>query len=232
MSDNMKTITIAVLAGMTALGGGLEAKDVEIRGVSITQGYPKGEVFLHEEGSKSSGQPIKVQRYLNRDTSAVDVDSAKLVFTTDSKAKSKEDATQQLGSVVLPAGFSRGIALFMPAQGDEPATVHMVDDSAKAFPAGSFHVLNLTEGAVKLVLQDKEFECPAGGTALIQDPPVGERQASAMRMFHAGKDGEWVQVASGNWPHPGKKRVLQIVTATPGTSQIQMRGLSDIAEVK
>ena len=82
---------------------------------------------------------------------------------------------------------------------------------------------------MKIELEKKEFEFKPGEIRAIEDPPVGANQASGMKGY-SQQDGEWQAFVSAIWPHPGGKRVLQLVTANPATGQLEMRGVRDIAK--
>ncbi|WP_353565393.1 hypothetical protein [Haloferula sargassicola] len=228
----MKKLWMVGVAGAGCLAGSLQAKDVEIRAITVFQNQPPAEVYVHQEGSTSPGTALSVKRYLNRESTTLDLKTGKLILTTEASAKSVNDEAKCLGKIEVPGKVSRGILVFVPAEGDQPATAHLVDDSAKAFPSGSFLVLNLTPMTVRVELEGKDFECSGNAQTPIKDPPVDERSASAMRAFYREQEGdEWIQVSSGRWPHPGKKRVLQVVMRDPQSKSVQLRGVTDVVEV-
>ena len=74
----------------------------------------------------------------------------------------------------------------------------------------------------------KPFDFKSGEVRLIENPPVGDANSSAMRAF-TFQDEQWQRIAAGVWPHPGQKRVLQVAFDNPESRQVEMRGIRDIA---
>jgi hypothetical protein len=72
------------------------------------------------------------------------------------------------------------------------------------------------------------YEFKGGESKIIEDPPVAENNSSGMKAF-SFTDGEWHRIASGVWPHPGEKRVLQVLFTNPATQQVEIRGVRDVA---
>lgn len=191
-------------------------------------GFPKGEVYLHDAKSRSAGVKIKVKSFLNHESDSVKVRSNSVVFTSQAAASSVEDVDESLGKVELPESFKSGVLLFIPKAKDQEAAVHLIDDSFASFPAGAIKVVNLSPDPMRIELEGKPFDCDAGAALVIKDPPVGDRYASGMRAYRK-KDGDWVQVMSGVWSHPGKKRVIQIITINPVIQGIEIKGVRDIS---
>ncbi|MBB5350851.1 hypothetical protein HNR46_001085 [Haloferula luteola] len=229
----MKTQILCATALLSGWGGLLEARDFQIRALSVFQGYPSsGEVYVHEAGG--SGTAVKLKRYLNHESQLLELKGNHVIFTTEASAESIGDETKKLGELDLPAKLARGIVFFSPADGDEPAAAHLVDDSAKGFPAGTFKVINLSSLEVKIELEQKPFPCAPQKETLIAKAPVNDRNASGMRAFYedeAAPQG-WKQFAASMWPNPGKKRGLQIILPAQGGQAVTLRGFNDVVEVK
>ncbi len=189
---------------------------------------PATEVHVHDaEGTATAGL-LQIKTYLNHEFDTLKVKGSKLVFTVKPEPASAKDPAEVLGSCELPAKGSSFIFLFIPEVPGKPASkVIVVDDSAKVFPPGSVSVLNLTSMPARIELEKKPFEIKAGETLLIEDMPVGPSNSSAMKGL-CERDGKWENFASGLWPHPGGKRVLQVLTEA-ADKQVEIRGIRDVS---
>lgn len=213
---------------LIALISPVAAEVLEFRCVSISPRHPATDVFVHDVEAKKGGRPVDVRSFLNHERDKLTRTGTELVFTTGSDVASLEDPKKRIGRVEVPEGVASCIFVFCPPMGERGAAVQLVNDSAEAFPAGSIMFLNLAGEPLRLELEDKPFDCAADKQTLIIDPPVGERSSSAMRAFRK-EDDQWVSVATGNWPHPGKKRVLQVATVDRSGRYVSVKGLRDIA---
>ncbi len=224
----MNATLLAALATACCLGTAAAQREIQVRALSTVANHPEGrKAFIHDPGSRSPATPIEVQTYLNRETQRLKVKGRALVFTTDPARSSIDDAAQLLGKVEVPPTLTTAIFLFVPAGATGAPHVELIDASRKAFPAGSFNVLNLTAEGFRFELEGKNFDCPPGVLTLIADPPVGPNNASGMRAFRKVGN-EWKYVAASVWPHPGKKRVIQLVTVEPGSERIDLKGFRDV----
>jgi hypothetical protein len=132
--------------------------------------------------------------------------------------------------VDLPASKS-AIVLFTPDGGSKQPARYLaraIDDSAEAFPAGSFLVVNYTKTPVKITLEEKTFEIPADATEAISEIPYSPRQTARMQAF-VKKGDAWNLISTGTWTNPGAKRVLEVLTENQATGQVEMRGIRDVA---
>jgi hypothetical protein len=43
------------------------------------------------------------------------------------------------------------------------------------------------------------------------------------------RDNEWRRIGAGLWPHPGTKRVVEVLYDDPASGQVQLRGFRDVA---
>lgn len=220
-------VPAALVAVAALLSGPAGARELSIRCLTVQNGYPKTGAFLHD-GSGGGGESLDVKTFLNHKRQEIEVDGDELVFTSESGAKSADDENLVFGRVTLPEGVDSCLFVFEPPVGDRPARVHCVDESLEAFPAGSFKILNLSGIELRLELEDESFGLPLDEAVLIGEIPVGKRNAAAMGAFR--KDGEeWKKVASGNWSHPGKKRVFHVATSDKTGRYVTMNGFRDIS---
>jgi hypothetical protein len=200
-------------------------REVRIRGLALQPGVP-AELRAGDAAGKGPAGVVKVKSFLNHEFDTLKLKGDKLKFT----AAADDGPAVEIGACEIPAKVASVILVFMPdAPESKTCKVVVVEDSAKAFPPGSYKIANLSEVAVKIELEKKEFEFKAGDIGLIEDPPVGANQASGMKGY-SQKEGEWQVFVSSLWPHPGGKRVLQLITANPATGQLEMRGVRDIAK--
>jgi hypothetical protein len=197
--------------------------ECRIRGLALKPGFPETIQVKEDDGKTTAGE-IQVKSYLNHEFETLKFTGTQLVFT------SAADPALVLGHCEIPEKASSLILLFVPEAGD-PATfkVLAVDDQAKAFPAGSFQVINLSPEPIKIELESEPFEFKPGEARVIGDPPVNEARSSAMRAYFQ-RDDKWQVFASGIWPHPGGKRVLQVVTTNPASGHLELKGVRDVAK--
>ena len=153
----------------------------------------------------------------------------RIVFTTTPDRGSLARPEELLGEAVLAPGVHSAILLCLPAAAGDNARFRLlaIDDSKRAFPAGTFRVSNLSPLPVRIVLEDKTFNFTPGEIQLITDPPVRDGNQSGMKAF-AFQDNVWQRIGSGIWPHPGKNRVVQVLFTDPATGQVQLRAYDDV----
>lgn len=178
---------------------------------------------------EASGTPVTVKSYLNHEAESLAVVGDEILFTAAANRTSLKDPL--VARLKVPAGLRTAILMFLPGDG-KPGSPRFrilpIDDGTRAFPRGSLKVINLSQSPLRIELEKKPFDFKSGETRLIEDPPVGEANASAMRSF-SFRSGEWQRVAAGNWPHPGQKRVLQVAFDNAASGSVEMRGIRDIA---
>lgn len=205
------------------------AAAVEIRMLAFGPEQQRTEAYaqdpLAKEGAASVAAPIKT--YLNHQFATIQLSSRKLAFTTKPDRASLTRDGETIATVTLPEKVNSAILVFLPGKDKGTSRIMAIDDSKGAFPAGSFHVSNLSAVPVRLMLEQKTYELPGGSVTVIQDPPVREGQMSGMRAF-AQQGGNWNPVATGLWPHPGRSRGVKIIYQDPATGQIQLSAFDDV----
>jgi hypothetical protein len=220
----------ALLAALPAAGQAPAAAPLELRLLAFNSTLGLDSAHAHDPatpGAPSAALPVKT--YLNHEFSTLAPGGRRLAFTAKPDPGSLTRDGELLGEVTLAEGTRSAILLFLPTPpgGKSRFKILAVDDSPKAFPAGSFKVYNLSPEAVRIQLETRNFDFKPGAHALIADPPVGDNHHSAMRAF-AFHNKQWQRVATGLWPPPGEARVLQILFLHPQTGQVQLRGFDDV----
>lgn len=226
-----KTLTLAVIsiAAVISLNAQVPAPlRVEIRMLAFSPDLQKKEAFAHDPvvDAATVGVPAPIKTYLNHQFSTVILKSRKIAFTTKRDRESLKTASDLIGEVTLPEGVNSAILLFLPGQAGQ-CRIMAIDDSKRAFPAGSFHATNLSPLPVKLMLEQKAFDFKPGQVTLIEDPPVREGGQSGMRTF-VFKDNAWAPIATGLWPHPGDARSLLVFFQNPTAGDVQLRSFEDV----
>lgn len=130
----------------------------------------------------------------------------------------------RLPAVTLPNAGDRFIVIFLPpaVPGGECRVV-TVDDSSRKFPSGSSRVVNRSAAPVKLTLEGKVFEVKPGDSALIEDQPVNAKKMSEMYAYRS-EGGKWQRIGAGIWPHPGKRRSLQVFWDNAVSGRTELTG--------
>lgn len=218
----------ALMLSGIARGDGLRTS---LRLLAFHPGLSAPEVFLHDPSAAEETAAVKaeIKSYLNHEAFPLVLTGSKLVITTSPDRASITRDADRVGEATLPDGARSAILLFLPAAPDakSKAQILPIEDSKKAFPAGSFRVSNLSPRPVRIMLEKENFDFKPGQTLLIEDPPVRENQHSGMKAF-AFTDNEWRRIGSGLWPHPGTSRTLQILFHNPASGQVQMRAFDDV----
>jgi hypothetical protein len=206
---------------------------MKLRAISFMVDKPIKDLFAHDPSGPAPlpGVAFQVKTYLNHEFSLVPVKGDTVVFTNSSDPASARDSTKILAKAKLPSGFKKGIFIFLPGTarpGDPAYRVLVMDDSLGSFPRGSVKVMNLSPVPVRIRLEKTNFEFKSGETKLIEDQPVGENNSSSMMAF-ALKNNEWQRIGAGVWPHPGQKRVIEIIFENPQSRQVELAGIRDVA---
>lgn len=206
------------------------AQELKVRGIAVESGVPGEEVQAHNEAGTDNAGVVKLKTFLNHEFDTLKLKDAKLVFTAKPDPASAKDPAEVLGSCEIPGKVKSVILLFLPETPGKPACkVAVVEDGAKAFPAGSIKVANLSPLPIKIELEKKSYEFKPGEIRAILNPPVGANNSSGMKSY-CQRDGKWENFSSGMWPHPGDKRVLQVFFENPATKQVECRGIRDVAK--
>lgn len=216
-------VAAAVFSATLAYG-----QEYQVRGITLGQDNPPTEVHVHQDGGAPDAGVLEVKSFLNHEGTTFKLKGPKIVLTTQAGAASAKDPAQLIGSCELPAKGGSVILLFVPEKPDAPTSkILVLDDSKKAFPPGSFKVANLSSLPVKIEVEKKAFDFKPGEIRNIEDPPVNESSASAIKGT-CESEGEWKSFFSGVWPHPGGKRVLQVITDNPDSKLVDIRGFRDV----
>jgi len=227
MNPKIVATLLAAMLPPLAIAGPPECR---VRALALQAGAAGPELHAHAETGTATAGKVTVKTFLNPEYDTLKLKSPKPVFTAKPTPPNAKNAAAPGRACEIPAAAKSVILLFLAEKPGQPACkVVVVDDSAKAFPAGSFEIINLSALPVKIQLEDQSFEFKPGEIRAIPNPPVGPGQASAMKGL-CKRDGKWVDFSSGAWPHPGDKRVLQILTDNPATKQVEIRGVRDVAK--
>jgi hypothetical protein len=206
---------------------------MKLRAISFMVDKPITGLFAHDPSVPGAipGVAFPVKTYLNHEFSQVPVRGDTVVFTGSSDPASAKDAAKIIAKAKLPSGFRKGIFIFLPGTGrpgDTAYRVLVMEDSLGSFPRGSVKVMNLSPVPVRVRLEKTVYEFKSGETKLIEDQPVGENNSSSMLAF-ALKNNDWQRIGAGVWPHPGEKRVIEIIFENPKSGQVELAGIRDVA---
>jgi hypothetical protein len=211
--------------------GGKVPVAVELRLLVFHSSDARDEVFAHDPAAPEEVAAVKtpLRSYLNHQFATVMLTGRKVVFTKEPDRAALTRPESLLAELDLPADLRSAILLFLPekAGAKQPFRVLVIDDSKRAFPAGSFRVSNLSPQPVRIVLESKTYEFKPGATQFIEDPPVRDGNQSGMKAF-AFHNGNWQRIASGIWPHPGRGRAVQVLFVHPATGMVQLRAFDDV----
>jgi hypothetical protein len=204
---------------------------VDIRMLSFTPALQKKEAYAHDPTTGDSGTPVAapIKCYLNHEFSTVKLKSRRIAFTTKSDPASIGSPGELIGEVTLPEKVNSALLVFLPGKPGAKASsqIMVVDDSKRAFPEGSFNIVNLSVFPVRLMLEDKKYDFNPGNKRLIEDPPVREGNMSGMRAF-IFKNNKWSPLSTSLWSHPGPSRSLKIFYQDSTSGNVQLRSFDDV----
>lgn len=202
---------------------------IRLRLLAFQPSHAMENVYVHDPlaAADAAGQKLPMRTYLNHESTTILLRSRRLILTTSADASSKKE--QRLAEMELPEKTASAvlIALPMPEGSVRPYRLLAVPDSIQAFPAGTFHVINLSRSTVRIELEKKPWIIEPARTMQIKDPPVRHGNQSGMKAFVKEQE-NWRRVASGLWPHPGRERVIQLVYENPASHQVQIIAFDDV----
>ena len=228
----MKTIVNLVFSFLLLTGSILAQdapREIKVRSLCFDDGFPP-EIHAHLPSGSATAGLVLVKPFLNHEVSRLQIKGTTLVFTVKSDPVSATDMNLRLGEVEIPAESTSVILLFIPDSSEltnHHSRIVVIDDSAQAFPGGSFKIANFSSVPVKIELESDSYEVPSGESKVVAKLPAGENQIAGMRAF-AKRGEEWRVISSGSWADPGTRRVLQVVTEDPVSKQVTIKGVRDV----
>jgi hypothetical protein len=205
---------------------------MELRLLAFGPELPPTDCFAQDPAAPETAISVEapIRTYLNHQFSTVSLTSRRVVFTEKPDRASLTRDGETLIDATLPEGVRSAILLVVPGKPGDKAKFRavIIDDSEKAFPVGSYHATNLSAIPIRLVLEKKTFDFPAGKVLLIEKPPFHEGNMSSMRTF-AFQDNAWKPVSTGLWARPVETRGVLVFYQDPGAGTIQLRAYDDIA---
>ena len=216
---------------LSAQSAAPEPTPLRLRLLAFQPSQATDEVFLHDPAATepANGVQLPLKSYLNHESVPAILKSRKLVLTKAADPASLKNPEQWIAEATLPEGLRSAVLLCLPeaAGAKTPFRVLVVNDSKKAFPAGSFRVTNLSPSQVRIELEKRPWVIQPGATKLITDPPVRDGNLCGMRAYVL-ENQNWHRIASGIWPHPGKGRVIQLLYYHPVAKRVQLRAFDDV----
>jgi hypothetical protein len=153
-----------------------------------------------------------------------------LVLYDKAAVDPKNPAASLAASVILPPNLKRALVILVPAPaGEKPAyRMLVIDDSAKAFPAGESRVLPLI--GVETAIQAGEHRLPVHPGKITNVPPVTKRDEYNMAQtnFYYKKSDSWEPFTERQLQYLDVCRRIFIVHATPGALQPTVTTIVDI----
>jgi hypothetical protein len=230
-SLSLLALAAALLPSLPAPAAAQQQQEVQVRSLAFQPDFPV-ELHAHEPGGSQTAGIVEIKSFLNHEINVLKPKGPGVVFTRKSNPASATNLEEVIGKVDFPAGTKSCILLFLPQTGETTnfrSRILAIDDSAKAFPAGSFKIANFTTVPVKIELDKLTYEIPAGETKLLSNIPFGESQTISMHAYT--KQGEeWDLISTGIWTNPGTRRVLEVLTEDPANKQIELKGIRDVVE--
>ena len=204
---------------------------IRLRFLAFQPNLATREAYLHDPASANPGNGIQVhvKSYLNHETLPAVLASRNVVFTKSPDPASIKKPELWLSEATLPADLRSAVLLFMPEPKNAkfPFRIMVIDDSRNVFPPGTFRITNLSPSTVRIELEKRPWIIKPGTTEFLSDPPVRHGNLCGMKTY-VFENQSWRRIASGLWPHPGKKRVIQLLYYHPAANQVQLRAFDDV----
>ncbi|MBK1832976.1 hypothetical protein [Roseibacillus ishigakijimensis] len=237
------------------------ANDIRLRALTVSRGFPQGEVFLHSSNGQAPGQPIAIKTYLNHEFETARVESKSWVFTSEADPASVEDASKVLARAEVTEASPSYILIFQeneavavePLTEEEtpesqeseglaeevvespaeiPGSVAVLPDSAQAFPPGGTLVLNLSDRDLRIELEETPYDCASQTHIVITGQKTKANNSSSMVVKEKDENGEWSSINSGSLSHPGDKRLVHLYSQRSPGGRIFLKPFRDIAEAE
>lgn len=230
-------LLVAVLIGWAAVSLNVSAQDhapvkVELRLLAFTSDLQQAECFAQDPLADPTAASIEtpIKTYLNHQFSTISLKSKKVVFTSKPDRASLTREGETLLETTLPDGVTSAILLVVPGKPGDKAKCRalIINDSKKAFPAGSYHATNMSSSQVRLTLEQTNFDFNPAQVIVIEKPPTRDGRMSSMKTFVV-KGKELKPVSTGLWPCPEKTRGLLVFFQDPISGNIQLRAFDDVA---
>lgn len=205
---------------------------MELRLLAFGPELPQVDCYAQDPAAPDTAASVEapIRTYLNHQFATVPLTSRRVVFTEKPDRASLTREGETLIDTTLPEGVRSAILLVVPGKPGDKAKFRavVIDDSKKAFPAGSYHATNLSAIPIRLMLEKEAFDFPAGKVLLIEKPPFHEGNMSSMRTF-AFQNDAWKPISTGLWARPVETRGVLVFYQDPAAGTIQLRAYDDIA---
>lgn len=203
----------------------------EIRLLAFSSDFVMDEVFAQDPAATPTAASVKtsVRSGLNHEFTTLQLTGPKIVFTKKADRESMTREGELVGEVSMPDGVKSAILLLIPPAKESKALCRImaINDSKRAFPAGSYFATNMSPLKVRMILQEKNFDFNPSQTMLIEHPPMNADHQIGMETF-AFKDNAWLQMAASIWSDPGKRRTVLIFYPDVATGYVQLRAFDDV----
>lgn len=208
------------------------ATRVEVRLLAFSPDLELEDVYVQDPASSPTTPAVKVsiRSGLNHEFSVLQLSGRKLILTKKPDRGSMTREGELVAEVTLPDAVRSAILLAIPPAKDSKTLCRLlvINDSKRVFPAGSYHVTNLSPFKVRLVLEDKNFDFNPGQVVLIEKPPFRADHQIGMQAY-AFKNNAWLQLASSIWSEPGQRRSVLVLYPDAATGTVQLQTFGDIA---
>ena len=233
MSHSFSALILTVIALSTVIHAQQDAKPipVQVRAVLHDPIHPTAELFYPDK----SGVVVKLDfrpQDLTQGLLMLPVNGS-LVLHDKVDIDPKNPAASLAASVLLPPDIKRAIVIVLPAlAGTKPAyRMLVIDDSAKAFPAGESRVLPLV--TVETAIQAGEHRLPVHPGKITTLPPVMKRNEYNMAQtnFFYQQGESWIPFTERQLQFLDAYRRIFIIHATPGALQPVVTTIVDTSSV-
>lgn len=204
----------------------VSAREIQLRVLNLA-GRELGPLVYAHGGTTEDGAKLNPKTFLNHEFDRVEVTKDEITLTASASASSVGNPVAVLATVTVPEGLNSAILICTPANKGNPLGLRLLDDSERAFPAGSYLLVNLSTQPLRVEMAAGQTDLPAEGQHSFPDFAAVDRDAALVVVSAQNPQG-WKRLWSGEWHSLGDKRALQIALSGARGGRIELRGIKDV----
>lgn len=200
-----------------------EPRDLEVRTLCFSYSSGLKELSLAGDLEGKSQSEVQLKKYLGNEVLELTLLGDRLLV-----GKPGEEGFQAWETVAIPQSLREVLLVFFPNNDSKkPYRVMAFDDSAKAFPLGSFYLANRSSSSLRFIVGEEPYEVKPGKSKLLSEfkNKKANGQVSYYAYYQEGKD--WRRLSTGFWTVVERKRTFQIAYENAKTGRLELRGYSD-----
>lgn len=200
-----------------------KARDLEIRTLCFDYSSGLKELSIAGDVEGKSQSEVQLKKYLTNDFAELTLSGDRLLV-----GEPGEEGFETWETVIIPKSLLEVLLVFFPSNDPQkPYRVMAIDDSAKAFPLGSFLLANMSNSSLRLIVGETPYELKSGKTKLLSE--FKNKKANGQVAYYAyfQKGNDWKRLSTGFWTVVERKRTFQIAYKNGKSGRVELRGYAD-----